>query len=191
MTAPRITYTYGSALSGPPQALAHTPDFQRALGNFFVAWAHVELLTSYAIGKLLKISDEEAHVLTAGMEFGRKARLLRNLAYRDETHRRGIMSALNKLTKDLKRDVFAHSYLLSNPQTATFVDRARGGDYDVTPHQFTRETFVAYVNRFHDAGHELEAAIDALPSRLDEFANAAFSAAVRAGKSPQPPISSA
>ena len=65
------------------------PDFVWSLGAFFAQWATLELVTSYGICKFLKISFEDAHILTSGMEFGRKSMLLRNLAYRSDAPRKG------------------------------------------------------------------------------------------------------
>jgi hypothetical protein len=80
------------------------PDFVWFLGAFFGTWATLELVTSYGIGAFLKISDEEAHILTSGMEFGRKATLLRNLAYRSEHPKKAeIIGVIGRIQNESKR----------------------------------------------------------------------------------------
>ena len=101
MVQPRITFAWGTtALATVPvyPHLTHDPRFQQYLGSFFAGWANIELLTSYLIGKLLKITDEEAHVVTSGMMFGTKARLLRNLLYRSNHPNKAVLTgALNRI----------------------------------------------------------------------------------------------
>ena len=75
------------AATAPPP-LAHNDRFRYLLGTYFVAWANLELLSSYGIRKFLNIKDEEAQVLTAGMEFGRKAVVLKNLIWRSKDSER-------------------------------------------------------------------------------------------------------
>ena len=115
MAQPRITFSWGTtALATAPiyPHLTHDPRFQQYLGSFFAGWANIELLTSYLIGKLLKITDEEAHVVTSGMMFGTKARLLRNLLYRSNHPNKAVLTgALNRIQNSSKRDAFAHSFI--------------------------------------------------------------------------------
>ena len=88
------------------------------LGAFFGTWATLELVASYGIGKFLRISHEEAHILTSGMEFGRKAMLLRNVVRRsDDPKRAQILGAVGKIQNESKRNVLAHAFIISGPIT--------------------------------------------------------------------------
>ncbi|HLL26366.1 MAG TPA: hypothetical protein VKT73_01770 [Xanthobacteraceae bacterium] len=162
------------------------------LGAFHGAWSSLELVTSYGIKKFLNISDEQAHILTSGMEFGRKAILLRNLAYRSEDpKRKTIIQLVAKLQNESKRNVFAHAFMISNESAVTFIDRTRGGDYEATKHVFTLKEFADHVTSVTATAKELHAALDLNDEILHRFAMAALSANTKSAKSPTPPISSA
>src|SRR5215211_1159361 len=60
----------------PARALVHAREFQEWFGVFQVTWASMELVTDYAIGKFLELPAEATHLITSGLMFGRKARLL-------------------------------------------------------------------------------------------------------------------
>ncbi len=92
------------------------------LGAFHGAWLSVETLTCYAIKKFLRLTSLEAHILTAGMEFGRKVILLRNLVYRSNIPNKAeIMGALNKLMNTSLRNTLVHGIAVSGEQTVTFI----------------------------------------------------------------------
>jgi hypothetical protein len=146
----------------------------KQLGKFHGAWASIDLCLSYGIGKFLKITHEEAHVLTAGMEFGRKATLLRNLVYRsDHPNRAAIIGAVAKLQNEAKRNVFAHSFMVSTPDTVTFVDRSRGGDYSVTTHAYTLPEWTVHVESVAEMGEALYQALGAIDEDFRDFGEAA------------------
>src|ERR1700722_17381085 len=147
------------------------PDFVWSLGAFFAQWATLELVTSYGICKFLKISFEDAHILTSGMEFGRKSMLLRNLAYRSDAPEKGqIIRLLAKIQNESKRNVFAHSFIMSGPQTVTFIDRSRGGDYVATKHTFTVREFFDHVAGFTNHAAALEKCLGLDKGELHRFA---------------------
>jgi hypothetical protein len=173
----------------PKKDLVFDPRFLEWLGAFFGAWATLELITSYGIGKFLRVSDEEAHVLAAGMEFGPKARLLRNLVYRSDDPNKGrIINLLWKIQNESKRNVFAHSFIISDTSGVSFIELSRGGDYKATEHEFTLTSFVDHVVTFTKDMAELEAAIGADAQSLARFAKAALSANTKSTKSPVPPM---
>jgi hypothetical protein len=171
---------------------AFDPDFVWSLGAFFAQWATLELVTSYGICKFLKISFEEAHILTSGMEFGRKSTLLRNLVYRSDAPEKGqILSLLGKIQNESKRNVFAHSFIISGPETVTFIDRTRSGDYAVSKHTFTVREFFDHVMSFTRHSAALEKCLGLNKGELQRFAMAALSANTKSTKLPDPPSESA
>ena len=168
------------------------PDFVWFLGAFFGAWATLELVTSYGIGVFLKITEEEAHILTSGMEFGRKGTLLRNLAYRSDHQKKAeIIGAVGRIQNESKRNVFAHSFILSGAESVTFIDRSRGGDYSATNHTFTLREFSDHVIAFTKTCAELEQHLGVNKEALHRFAMAALSANTKSTRSPVPPSESA
>jgi hypothetical protein len=167
-------------------------EFYAAVGMFHVAWATIDLVMSYAIGQLLKISDEETHLLTAGMEFGRKATVLRNLVLRSSHRNKAkIIGALNRVQNDGKRNAITHGLMVFDSAGigVTFIDRSRGGEYTATPHKFTYAEFTAHVSEFLNYTEELEVALDVKDVPFQAFARAAVSANKKAAKSPTPPSS--
>jgi hypothetical protein len=130
-------------------------------------------------------------ILTAGMEFGRKAVLLRNLVYRtDHPNKATILHALGRLQNNSKRNVFAHSFLTADSNEIMFIDRSRGGDYSVTTHTFTIQQWTDHViGMAKDAG-ELEDGLQLGEGELHEFALAAINTDSKSARSPTPPNSS-
>ena len=57
----------------------HTKRFYGHFGRFYAVWSAAELNIDLTIGRILKIPPEQTHTLVAGMQFGRKAALLRSL----------------------------------------------------------------------------------------------------------------
>lgn len=168
--------------SGDVMKLAHyvlatQPEFTRILGTFYAVWSSAELCVSWAIGHFLRINYEETHVLTAGMEFGRKAILLRALVKRsDHKHKDSILGALNKIHNDSKRNAFAHSFISSTLTTVTFVERSGAGGYKATAHTFTLPEFAAHVNALIEHSAALSNALDFQSVESQKFGDAALSA---------------
>jgi hypothetical protein len=110
--------------------LSQTPIFQRELGRFFGAWTSAEATIDFSIGKLLKITHEESHLITATLEFGRKITLLRSLVSRHRSkNKETIIKCLNTLQNESKRNVFAHSYIGSTKTVVTFIERIPYGKF--------------------------------------------------------------
>lgn len=164
-------------------ALRH--DFIILTGLFYQAWSACEVAIDMAIGQFLKIEPFQTHVLTSGMEFGRKARLLHELVKRSDHKQQGeIMRALNFLRNSALRNVFAHSYIFATKDTVTFLERPPGGQYKVRKHQFTLETYHDHVKGVVQVASEFEQALGFTTSALTEFAYAAVSAENKADTSP-------
>ncbi len=164
-------------------ALGH--DFIILTGLFYQAWSACEVAIDMAIGKFLKIEPFQTHVLTSGMEFGRKARLLHELVKRSDHKRQGdIIRALNFLRNSTLRNVFAHSYMFTTEKTVTFLERLPGGQYKVRKHRFTLETYHDHVKKVVQVASEFEQVLGFTRSALTEFAYAAVSAKNKANTSP-------
>src|SRR3954470_15790553 len=88
-------------------SLGVSGEFNALLDLFLGAWASFEMTTDFAIGKLLKTSHEQTHLITAGMTFGRRARLLADLvSHSDHPRKAEILAAFNKLCGMSTKDIF-------------------------------------------------------------------------------------
>lgn len=156
--------------------LALDRKFVALTGIFYQAWTSANLAVDMAIGRLLHTNDHQTHVLTSGMEFGRKARLLHELIKKsDHKRRRDAITAINFLRNESKRNVFAHSYILTTTDTVTFVEREAGGPYRARGHTFTLEEYENHVRKVVQAAADLEKAFAFTKDELTSFAYAAMS----------------
>lgn len=173
----------------PTNPLAISDEFCKALGLFHALHASIDLTLDYAIWKFLGVTPQQAHVITSGMMFGAKSRLLSNLVGASSHHRKQhILTALSKITS-VKRDVIAHGHIWSSNNSVKFVERTRGGEFKVKPLEFTIQEFVIYVARYNLSGIELTEALSATYESINEFANAAFSLDRKSPKSTGKPAS--
>jgi hypothetical protein len=172
--------------------LGLTDEFNMWFGKFHGAWLSVELLVDYAIGFFLETEYEETHHITAGMEIGRKMRLLESLLHRS-THKNksSLIGYLRKVQNESKRNVFAHSFMDSEPDHITFVNRSFGQKYEVQLHKYTLKQFVAHVMTFITTGRYFYESFEFNEDDIQKFGQAAISADKRAKTSPVPPKSSA
>ena len=157
-------------------SVAHDPDFRYLVGTFFGAWNLIECTVDFGIGKLLKTTHEQTHLLTAGMQMGRKITLLRSLAARgpDSKNKENILAALKVLQGEMKRDVIAHSYLAWDREKVTFIERVPNGKFTAIEHPFTLASFHAHVRTLTNNGGKLQAALEMEDADFESFAKAAL-----------------
>jgi len=171
-----------------PKPLVFNRQFLKWLGSFWGAWNSVELTLSFAIGACLGIPHEQTHILTSGIEFGRKAALLRNLVYQTNMPHKGkIIGLIGKLQNEAKRNAIAHGIIASDEATVTFIEQARGGDYRTTSYQFTLKAFAAHVIMIASIAEQLCIEFQISEDELFRFAAAALRADRKATTSPVPP----
>lgn len=176
----------------PHKSVAQDNRFLTLLGYFHAIWASVDLVLCYGIGDLLKIGPGECHVLTAGMEFGPKITVLRNVIYRSKHPKRNeLLGLLGKLQNESKRNVLTHAFMLSDEHKVIFIERSRGGDYRAQRHEFTLDEFAQHVLRFGDVVNDLTAILCPDYAEFNRFGYAAFSTESKPTKSPTPPSSKA
>lgn len=156
--------------------LADHAQFNWRYGFFWNAWSTAEAAFDCAIGKFLRLSHAETHILTAGMEHGRKATLLRGLIRREDHPKKAeLLRALNVIQNESLRNVFAHSYIASDDKIITFVERSRGGPFKAAEHHFTLEEFHEHVTKFAKAAVDFYDAVGFEPLELEAFQHAALS----------------
>jgi hypothetical protein len=145
-----------------------------ALGLFHATWTSIDLTLDCALRRFLNITPEHMLLLTAGMELGRKIRLLIGLVQRsDDKHKAQIVGALNKLQNDAKRAAFAHSYLIDEGDGVTFLER-QSGEYKIRRHHFSVDEFVAHVTTFGTNGAALWSALGYTDADLREIVASAL-----------------
>jgi hypothetical protein len=146
------------------------------MGLFQGAWASMDLTTDYAIWKFLNVTPEQAHLITSGMMFGRKARLLADLIGRsDHPNKAEILGSFSKFRGISKRDVFAHSYVWSDHSTVRFIDRQSGGEYKAKEHTFTLAQFTDHVLEVALVAERFYLALGATSEEVNDFGNASLS----------------
>jgi hypothetical protein len=169
-----------------------TSDFLCNLGTFYGFWSSLETTLDYLIGRYLKLPHEETHILTAGMEFGRKANLLRALVMRtSDPNKDKIRDALTKIQNESKRNLFSHSLINSNPHSITFVYRKTDGVYSATETRFTPPEFADHLKKIARLAGEFTKLVKIDEADFQAFGKAALSAAQSATTSPHPPSSNA
>lgn len=172
----------------PEKGLAYNAKFWAALGAFQVNWAGIELITDYAISKFLNVTHEQGHLITSGMMFGIKARLLGDLISRsDHPNKAAMKGAFNNIRNLAKRNTFVHSYIRSRKEDVQFVDRASGGEYRTTVHTFTLDQMVEHARKVRGYANDFMAALQPDEGDVSAFADAALSLSNKSKMSPEPP----
>ncbi|MBX3505174.1 MAG: hypothetical protein KF895_06805 [Parvibaculum sp.] len=159
-----------------------------AIGLFQTLWMNVETLTDFAIGKFLKVSHEQAHLVTAGLMFGRKARLLADLVARSDHPRRSeLLGIVNKIRGQTKRDVLFHSTIGASEDGTklVFTHRDAGQSLRVVEYSFTKKEFINHLQLLMNLTMDLQSELPASQEEMDGFRRAAFNASRKAKPSPE------
>jgi hypothetical protein len=166
-------------------------EFKAALGTFHGVWAATDLLVDYAICQFLNITAEQAHMVTSGMMFGTKARLLADLVRRsDHPNRTKLLQSFKIVRGSNKRDIIAHGHMLTSEDEVTFVERPRGGDKPMAiEHSFTLEEFILHAKILAIASNDFQTALGVTDSDLTEFLVAALNLSHKSTTSPASPTS--
>jgi hypothetical protein len=151
-----------------------------------------ELTVDYLIHKFLRISKQQAHHLLAGMEAGRKMRLLDGLLQRsDHKNKSTLIACLRKIQNESMRNVFVHSLIWSDEHTVTFLNRHFGQRYEAKEHKFNMIRFRMHVTDFIKNGVAFYEAAEIDYKDIQAFGHAAMRASRNSRKSPKPPKSKA
>jgi hypothetical protein len=148
------------------------------LGVFHGVWGTVDVTIDFAIGKFMSLPHEDALMITWGMMFGTKAKLLSNLIKKSHHPKKHVLTtAFNAIKGLAKRDIVAHGYQIENPTHVGFLEKARGGGerFSAKLHVFTREEFARHVDKLIGDANAFYDALDAPPEEFDAFVEAAKS----------------
>ena len=153
-----------------PKRLTESIEFNKEFGWFHHMWALTEATLDFAIGKFLRLNGHETHILTAGMQHGRKAMLLRSLISRGNyPNKSELLRTLKIIQNESLRNVFAHSYIGSDAETIFFLERNPGGPYKAKGHPFSMKKFKNHVSKFVAAAIDFEKALDVGPGEIETF----------------------
>ena len=111
--------------------------------------------------------------MTAGLDFNRKARLLRGII-KSSGHKNSaeLLGFLNQIQNESKRNVFAHSYWFATPTDITFLERTRYGELKASQHTYTLTKFREHVLKVEAASSGFERVLDVKRSEMTAFFNA-------------------
>lgn len=161
---------HGSAQPLGEQPLAYREEFQKEFGACQALLSTAELLLSFALGRFMNLTPEETRTLTCGMEFARKATVLRSLVARsDHPERQVILELLDEYLNDPNRSVIADGLFVSTPSVVTFIARGRGREVVTQTRTFTLEEFQAHVDHFVDVGARLQDALGLKKGEIGQF----------------------
>lgn len=158
-----------------PAELRTNPALKKGLSVFHGLWALVDMTTDYAIFKFLNVTPEQAHLITSGMMYGRKARLLADLVGRsDHPNKAQILGALNWIRGHSKRDIITHGYQKFDDDSIEFVERSSSGEFQARGHVFTNQEFLDHVRTLAQKGRQFQEGLGASQDDMRQFADAAF-----------------
>jgi hypothetical protein len=170
--------------------MAKHTSYLQLLGIFHSNWSAIDVYTDFAIYQFLHVTPQQAHLITSGMVFGRKARLLDDLIrHSDDARKQKLMEAFNKI-RAAKRDIISHSYVASDAVSVKFMERNTSGKFKANIHTYTFDEFRQHVLDIHYAADEFYAALEASKENIDAFANAALSLNRKSDTSPESPTES-
>jgi hypothetical protein len=156
-------------------AVALSDGFYKALGAFHMMCSALDLTVDFAIAKFLNVPAADAHLITSGMMFGKKGRLLADLIGRsNNTNKAKFLGALNAV-RATRRDVLTHSYIWSDQKDVKFIERSIGGEFKAFEHAYTLDQLKSYVSDFAIKAADFHEALGVTREELRAFANAALS----------------
>jgi hypothetical protein len=92
--------------------------FYECFGGFYATWQSVEITMDWTIGQFLGVSYEDTHLITTGMQFGRKAMLLRALVNRSDCKNKGEIIACRSFFVEQARGMFLPTRSLNQRKRA-------------------------------------------------------------------------
>jgi hypothetical protein len=108
------------------------------------------------------------------MMFGRKIRLLVDLVkHSDDKRKARLLAVLGRVTR-ANREVITHSYVRSDPDSVTFMERKLSGPFTAKEHTYSIAEFQTYMGEVLKAELEFDKVLSASREELDEFAQIAL-----------------
>jgi hypothetical protein len=111
----------------------------------------LDLYTDFAIYQFLHVTQQQAHLITSGMMFGRKARLLDDLIrHSDDPRKPKLLESFNKI-RAAKRDIITHSYVGSDAISVWYLERNTAGPFKAEIHSYSAERLQEHIQGIANA----------------------------------------
>jgi hypothetical protein len=183
----RRQQNHGTKFANP---YGESASYLQLLGIFHSNWSAIDLYTDFAIYQFLHVTPQQAHLITSGMMFGRKARLLADLIkHSDDPRKPKLLESFNKI-RAAKRDIIAHSYVGSDALSVWYLERNTSGPFKAEVHSYSAERLRGYVQGIANAASDFYNALGVERAEIDAFANAALSLNRKSSTSPESPVES-
>lgn len=114
-----------------------SPDVERALGRFIIAWSLVESIIEVGIAKQLGIGPHESSMITGTMMFQPKANLLLALLMRDKEKNKSAIKQIKKAQGIPHRNTIMHSVIGGAEWIIWFNRRRNDGGFTSTIEKYT------------------------------------------------------
>jgi hypothetical protein len=173
-----------------PILMVNHASYLQLLGIFHSNWSAIDLYTDFAIYQFLHVTPQQAHLITSGMVFGRKARLLDDLIRHSDDPRKSKLLEPFKKIRAAKRDIIAHSYVGSDALSVWYLERNTSGPFKAEIHRYSAEMLHSHVQAIANAVSDFYNALGVERVELDAFANAALSLNRKSNTSPGSPVES-
>jgi hypothetical protein len=119
--------------------------YLQLLGIFHSNWSAIDLHTDFAICQFLHVTQQQAHLITSGMMFGRKARLLADLIRNsDDGRKQKLLEAFKKI-RAAKREIITHSYVASDAASVRYLERNISGPFKAEVHSYSAKELHDHV----------------------------------------------
>jgi hypothetical protein len=129
-------------------------------------------------------------MITSGLMFGRKARLLDDPIRNSQDPRKPKLLEPFNIIRAAKRDVISHSYVASDAVCVKYLERLTSGRTKAIVHTYTFDEFKAHVIDIHNAADAFLEALGATGAEIDAFVNAVFNLERKSSTSPERPMES-
>jgi hypothetical protein len=173
-----------------PIPMVNHASYLQLIGIFHSNWSAIDLYTDFAIYQFLHVTQQQAHLITSGMMFGRKARLLDDLIrHSDDPRKPKLLESFNKI-RAAKRDIITHSYVGSDAISVWYLERNTAGPFKAEIHSYSAERLQEHIQGIANAATDFYNALGVERAELDAFANAALSLNRKSSTSPGRPVES-
>lgn len=157
-------------------------------GLFHAAFSALDLAIDVAIGRFLKLSHAEAHLVTVGVEMGRRMQLLINLAdHSNHPNKAEIVRLMKAIQDDSRRNAFTHGFMGTNEETVTFFYRNRDKPLEAREYQYSSDGFQKHVATFLELASKLQSALGITSADFVEFAATVIKDSNKLTTFPEPP----
>lgn len=155
-----------------------------ALGHYHIAWSVAEALIEVAIAKLLRLGPTEGSIVTAGLMFVGRAKILEALLARKEGGNKKALRHLRSIMNRPDRVDLTHSVVMFHDEGLYFRRRKVDGELRSADIPYDWRGLMEKTAALSQTTMKLQQALDISDKAIHEFFQAAHSAAAKVEKSP-------